>query len=268
MRTVILFIVLCLPVSLYSQDKDSIVHISSYITTVTLEDGTMRIGHAGCEGTGFIVSMGSNEENGYVDGLIGTAAHVVAGATDIHIRFSTKVAGIKAKVHKIDTEKDLALLSVKIPSSLRPVVMGESLLQKSITLVGMKGDYTYECHKGILKYHREHSAITDAEVIPGNSGGPVFDEEGKVVGVISAGYNIKGVGPSLWPSVVTRIEFLQELMKEADNGEEATIKVCKQSQVEEEDRSNGKVTTKDRPSLDFRPRRFSINARQVLSLSA
>jgi putative serine protease PepD len=140
-------------------------------------------------GTGFVVDG---------KGDIVTAAHVVDGASSITVKFqdgTTRTAKLLGK----DNATDVAVLSVD-PSglTLHPLALGRSAaLAVGDQLAAIGDPFTYErsLSTGIVSgldrtisapngFTVAHAIQTDAAVNPGNSGGPVLDAGGKVVGIV------------------------------------------------------------------------------------
>jgi putative serine protease PepD len=142
-------------------------------------------------GSGFVVSA---------DGLIVTNYHVVEGGEQVTVRIGTDSTDRAATVVGADPSKDLALLRVDTGGArLQPLSLADS------SKVGV-GDATYAIGNpyglddtlttGVISaLHREIQAPdgspitdalqTDAALNPGNSGGPLFDGQGRVIGVNS-----------------------------------------------------------------------------------
>jgi len=145
------------------------------------------------EGSGFIVSA---------DGYILTNAHVVADADEVTVRMTDR-REYPAKVVGIDKRSDVAVIKiegknlpvVKIgdPSKLRP---GEWVLaigspfsfENSVTagIVSATGR-SMPGEDGLVPFIQ-----TDVAVNPGNSGGPLFNLNGEVVGINSQIYSRSG----------------------------------------------------------------------------
>ena len=141
------------------------------------------------------------------DGIIVTNAHVVGTATKVEVDFSdgTKVYG---NVIGTDQNSDLAAIKVTVPASvLHPVVLGDSSSLKIGQTVSAIGDpllLTASMTTGIISavgrslpgnvqagtsgsfYTTGDIIQTDALVNPGNSGGPLIDLNGEVVGIVWA----------------------------------------------------------------------------------
>ncbi len=146
-------------------------------------------GTATATGTGFVVDGKGN---------IVTAAHVVDGASSITVKFQDGTTRT-AKLLGEDNATDVAVLSVD-PSglTLHPLTLGSSAsLNVGDQLAAIGDPFTYErsLSTGIVSgldrtisapngFTVAHAIQTDAAVNPGNSGGPVLDAGGKVVGIV------------------------------------------------------------------------------------
>jgi S1-C subfamily serine protease len=142
-------------------------------------------------GTGVVVSA---------DGEILTNAHVVDGATTIHVRLGGETEPIDATVVASDRGNDLALLrtdrSGMTPVTFAPtseVALGDEVLAIGFAL-DLDGDPTVTL--GIVSaldrtIITEEGALdgliqTDAAISSGNSGGPLVDAQGRLVGINTA----------------------------------------------------------------------------------
>jgi S1-C subfamily serine protease len=136
------------------------------------------------------------------DGELLTNAHVVAGATSVHVRLDGEVEPREAEVLASDEAHDLALLKVDV-TGLTPVVfadpdsvqVGDEVIAIGYAL-GLDGDPTVS--KGIISavdrtMITDNGALdgllqTDAAISSGNSGGPLVNAVGEVVGINTAVY--------------------------------------------------------------------------------
>lgn len=131
------------------------------------------------------------------DGHVVTNQHVVAGSSAISVRFANGVER-EAELVGTDASTDLAVLRVDAPSSLlEPLPLADSSAVEVGDPVfalgspfGLEGTLT----SGIVSaLHREITAPntftirdtiqTDAPINHGNSGGPLLDDRGRVIGV-------------------------------------------------------------------------------------
>ena len=143
-------------------------------------------------GSGFIVSA---------DGYILTNAHVVDGAKEVQVKLTDR-REFTAKVIGTDPKSDVAL--VKIDATALPVVhIGDSKHIKVgqwVAAVGSPFGFENTVTAGIVSATSRalpgDSYVpfiqTDVAVNPGNSGGPLFDVNGNVVGINSQIYSQSG----------------------------------------------------------------------------
>jgi len=146
-------------------------------------------------GSGFIVSS---------DGYILTNTHVVDNATRVTVRLTDR-REFQAKVIGSDDKSDVALLKIDAknlptvrigdPSKLRPgewvIAIGSPFnFQNSVTagIVSALGRPV----PGGSAYNYVNFIQTDVAVNPGNSGGPLFNMNGEVVGINSQIYSNTG----------------------------------------------------------------------------
>jgi putative serine protease PepD len=145
---------------------------------------------------------GEAQGSGFVydsDGHVVTNEHVVEGANSVSVKFWNG-ATYKAKVVGTDPSTDVAVLKVDAPSSvLHPIALGNSsALKVGQTVVAIGSPYGLEetVTQGIVSaLHREMTAPngftiadsiqTDAAINHGNSGGPLLDLSGRVIGINS-----------------------------------------------------------------------------------
>ena len=146
------------------------------------------------------------------DGKILTAAHVVEGGQPISIEFATGQRA-KAEVVAVSGPADVALLQVdRLPDGSIPARLGDSDLVETgddIFIVGAPYGLSNTLTVGRVSARRPDETRggilstneflqTDAVVNPGNSGSPVFNKQGEVVGIVSCvasdNGDFKGVG--------------------------------------------------------------------------
>ena len=139
-------------------------------------------------GSGFILSA---------DGYIITNAHVVDNASRVTVKLSDRQE-LQADVIGSDKRSDIALLKVKA-KNLPAVKIGSSKqlrVGQGVVAIGSPFGFEHSVTFGIVSALRRSLPSdnyvpfiqTDAAVNPGNSGGPLFDLEGNVVGVNSQIY--------------------------------------------------------------------------------
>ena len=158
-------------------------------------EGVVLIKNPSALGSGFIIRE---------DGHIVTNAHVVQGETQLTVTVFKKVEGAfekkvyeKVKILAVNPFVDLALLQID------PTELGDTKLTKvylgnaedvkvgnSVFAIGAPQGFDRTVTEGIVSTtNRENKGMvyiqTTTQVNPGNSGGPLFDRKGQVVGVVA-----------------------------------------------------------------------------------
>ncbi len=186
-------------VQVYKNTKDSIVNIRTKKTVVVdtynpLEEllfgrsGGQEKRESGALGSGFVVSE---------DGYIVTNNHVVSNADEIYVKFSD---GREYRTRLVGTspEVDIAVLKIESNEKFKPLEFSDSdkieIGQWSIAFgnpMGLNDSMTVgvisasgRSSLGIEEI--ENFIQTDAAINQGNSGGPLIDINGKVIGVNTA----------------------------------------------------------------------------------
>jgi serine protease Do len=146
-------------------------------------------------GSGFIISA---------DGYILTNNHVVADADKVIVRLQDRRI-LDAKVVGTDATYDIALLKVSAGGSLPTVSIGDSRSLKPgqwVLAMGSPFGFDYTVTQGIVSavgrnlgsQDQPYTSFiqTDVPINRGNSGGPLFNLQGQVVGVNSQIYSSTG----------------------------------------------------------------------------
>ena len=166
-------------------------------------------------GSGFVISD---------DGFIVTNNHVIDGADEIRIEFFSGLE-LRAELVGTDPLTDIALLKVEHESPLPHVPWGDSesaRVGEWVIAVGNPLGQGFSVSAGIisakgraLQGSFDDYIQTDAAINRGNSGGPLFNMDGEVIGVNTAilsptGGSI-GIGFAMSSAVATRVvDQLQE----------------------------------------------------------
>ena len=144
------------------------------------------------QGSGFILSA---------DGIILTNAHVVKGAKEVTVKLTDR-REYRAKVLGFDTKTDVAVL--RIDAKNLPVVAigktSELRVGEWVLAIGSPFGFENTVTAGVVSAKGrslpDDSAVpfiqTDVAVNPGNSGGPLFNARGEVVGINSQIYSRSG----------------------------------------------------------------------------
>jgi len=169
-------------------------------------------------GSGFIVSP---------DGYVLTNAHVVADASEVTVKLTDR-REFRAKVIGVDKRSDVAL--IKIPGTGFPVVhFGDpSKLRPGQWAIAIGSPFGFEnsVTAGVISALGRQlpddtgSAFvtyiqTDAAVNPGNSGGPLFNLDGQVIGINAQIYSRTGgyMGMSFAIPIDVALNVKDQLMK-------------------------------------------------------
>lgn len=131
------------------------------------------------------------------DGYILTNYHVIAGATTVQIQFADGQGRAEASVVGSDAQTDIALLRAKLPRGVRVADLGNSDLLRVgdwVLAIGNPFGYSHTVTSGIISAKGRVIGTgpydgflqTDAPIHPGNSGGPLIDMRGRVIGINAA----------------------------------------------------------------------------------
>jgi S1-C subfamily serine protease len=171
-----------------------------------VKPAVVRINVVGQEGagvgSGFVVDK---------DGTVVTNYHVITGAKKVEVEFAN---GTKAKAlgyRAINTKKDIAIIKIEMPATAQTVVpLADALPGEGAEVMafGAPLGLSFTSSKGIISALRKEEEMrdqlgadvlgnwlqTDTPISPGNSGGPLVDRYGRVVGMntmqLSSGQNL------------------------------------------------------------------------------
>lgn len=172
----------------YRRANAGVVNITVEVaTTVLTPFGSQPQTQTGI-GSGFVLDT---------RGDILTAAHVIDGATAIHVRFADGATRRANLVGKDDGADVAVIRAASAGLDLRPLRLGSSAalrvgdalavigdplgFQRSLSTGVVSGlDRTIQAPNG---FEIAHAIQTDAAMNPGNSGGPLVDPSGRVIGL-------------------------------------------------------------------------------------
>lgn len=160
-------------------------------------------------------------------GRVVTAAHVVQAADAVEVEFpgGERVA---ARVSASDQPADVALLQLeRVPAGVRPVRLGDSdraEVGDPVFIVGAPLGISHTLTVGHVSARRARNATygamvsaellqTDAAIHQGNSGGPMFNMDGEVIGVVSHIVSLSGGSEGL--GFVVTSNMARELLLDA-----------------------------------------------------
>ena len=138
-------------------------------------------------GSGFIIDE---------KGIVVTNNHVIQGAEDIIVSVNGE-AEYKAKVIGSDPYMDLAVLKIESNKKFQPVLFGDSDKARVgdwVIAIGNPFGFGGTVTSGIISARNRDINLTryddfiqtDASINQGNSGGPLFSLDGKVIGINTA----------------------------------------------------------------------------------
>ena len=164
-------------------------------------------------GSGFIISE---------DGYILTNAHVVADFDDVNVRLADAKREFKAKVIGVDRRSDVALLKVDA-HGLPTAKLGDSRKLEPgdwVAAIGSPFGFANTITAGIVSAKGRSLPDemyvpfiqTDVAVNPGNSGGPLLNLQGEVIGVNSLIYS--GTGGYMGVSFAIPIEVALDVSRQ------------------------------------------------------
>jgi S1-C subfamily serine protease len=180
-------------IDIYKTSKDRVVYITSTVYQRTFFFG-LEQGHA--LGSGFLISP---------DGQIMTNNHVISGSSEIEVTL-TDQSTYKATALVRDPQDDLALIKINPKKKINSLTLGDSdhaqVGQKVLAIgqpFGLKGTLTVGVIsslgvdiKGENNEPMEGMIQTDAAINSGNSGGPLLDSDGNVIGINTAIFGQNG----------------------------------------------------------------------------
>ena len=213
-------------------------------------DAVVKVSTESGSGAGVLVRV--DKQKPYRGGYLGyclTARHVViesrlqvtegvkqtsaAPATKIKVTYQNGRVATGCKIVADDKDNDVAVLWVWVPRSIEPARVASRTLTdgKKIEFAGLGGGSKLRCcirHFSAKASHPTNSnrIFADVALLPGDSGGPVFNENREVVGIISGGWfwwdgEIKtdrgNPIKATWPARACNVDPIQKLLSEIDS---------------------------------------------------
>jgi putative serine protease PepD len=176
---------------LYDRARPGVVVVEGRQPGVSWPEGPPREDDGVATGSGFAIG----------DGRIVTNHHVVAGAREVAVR--RRGRRVRARVLGSDPSTDLALLRLRraVGERLVPLPLGDSDRVRPgdpAVVIGNPLGLARTLTAGVVSatgrridapdgFPIRNAVQTDAAVNPGNSGGPLLDERGRVIGIIAQG---------------------------------------------------------------------------------
>jgi len=159
-------------------------------------------------GSGFVITQ---------DGYIMTNYHVIEGASSIKVTFVDDKS-YSATLIGGDKDNDIAIIKIEA-TGLKPVVMGDSskmyVGETVLTIGNPLGELTFSLSDGVVSALERPITVsagksmkmiqTNTTINSGNSGGPLFNLYGEVIGIVTAKYS---TGNSIMSSTMASVEGL------------------------------------------------------------
>ncbi len=206
-------------IAVYKKVAPSVVNVTTQVLQPTFFYGAVPAQGAG---SGFVIDTA---------GHILTNYHVIENAQRIDVSFGNGNS-LPAKLVGSDARNDVAVLKVEAPAgTLKPVSFGNSdtlqVGQRAIAIGNPFGEFSRTLTTGVIsglnRSIQGPSGLpitgiiqTDAAINKGNSGGPLLDSSGRVIGITSALFSPSGtnagVGFALPIATVERV--LPALLKQ------------------------------------------------------
>lgn len=196
-------------------------------------DAIVEVITSGGNGTGVVISISNDKpvKNGF-EGYVLTAWHVIqddlnSGKIKVGYRNGERSKG--CTVVDFNQEMDVALLWVWVPAEIPAVPLASDPIEYGQTLefAGLGGGSDIKCCiRHFAAVASPPSSIekifADVPLLPGDSGGPVFNERQEVVGIISGGWFWWDGGviktetnskiPTTWPARACNIGPIKNLI--------------------------------------------------------
>jgi tetratricopeptide (TPR) repeat protein len=181
------------PQQIFAQDSSSIVVVVAYDAS----------GHPAELGSGVVIAQGQ----------VVTNCHVVKNG--VTLRVKQNESQYPATVHYADSDRDLCQLSVP-QLTAPPIMMGDAkMLQpgEDVVAIGAPEGLELTISSGIVSSLRDYGdgtkiIQTTAAISPGSSGGGLFDNQGRLVGITAAylkeGQNLNFALPVNWIAQLSR----------------------------------------------------------------
>jgi S1-C subfamily serine protease len=201
---------------LFDRVDPAVVEIAT-IQEVIPDEGPARRTRSGGLGSGFLISD---------DGLIMTASHVVQLAEDVAVRWVSGEVS-KAEIVSTNPNADVALIRAEsVPDGIEPLALADSdrvRVGDEVFVIGAPLSYAHSLTVGHVSARRAPKDLfggiepvellqTDAAINEGNSGGPMFNMDGEVIGVVSHILSQSGGSQGLGfvvTSNMARVEMLE-----------------------------------------------------------
>lgn len=194
---IVLFLIVCCSIRILSNNKYDISEIEKSLVYIeAIDDNSIS------SGSGFVYKIKDNKN------YIITCYHILTNYDTAYV-YGLNNKKVSASVVGYDIQNDIAVLEIDDKLNLKEIKIGDSSklnIGDEVYAVGTPIDYRYfsTFTKGIISYLNRKIKIEDmvyntiqidANINNGNSGGPLIDQKGNVVGVVFIKeLDIDGVG--------------------------------------------------------------------------
>ena len=210
-------------------------------------------------GSGFVIDP---------SGIVITNNHVIADANDVTVIF-TDGQKLKAQIVGKDSKVDVAVLRVKPEKPLKSVKFGDSEKMRVGDWVlavgnpfGLGGTVTAGIvsahHRNIESGPYDNYIQTDAAINKGNSGGPLFNMDGEVIGINTAILSPSGgsIGIGFATPAATVMPVIDQLEKFGETRRGwLGVRIQNVDESIAESLNLGRFTARSSPALTTRARR-------------
>jgi len=153
-------------------------NLPSVVTLIAVDDQDQPL----ALGSGFFITR---------DGVLVTNAHVVGGAAKVLLRWRGQ-SGTAQKIVNFSRKHDLVTIQTSFTAT-PPVLLGDSeavTVGQDVVVLGnphgLEGSVSTGIVGGLRTLNNTRFLQITAPISPGSSGGPVFDGQGRVVGIATA----------------------------------------------------------------------------------
>ena len=206
-------------------------------------ESIVQITSGGGTGTGVVISVNKDKpiKDGY-EGYCLTAYHVVQddnGKGQVKVKYRNGRKSKSCRVVQHDESKDIALVWIWVPGDVQPAKLATEPIKSGdvLELAGLGGGSDLKC---CIRHFSATASppssgekiFADVPLLPGDSGGPVYNDKHEVVGVISggwfwfdsgiktdAGFDIK----TTWPARASNVGPIKTMMAKLDDDTEQSL---------------------------------------------
>lgn len=206
-----LLIFMANPVLAFDRDEQAIISLYKKINPAIVSVDSQLSDGLSC-GTGCIIDK---------NGVILTSAHVVETGENIVVTMSNGQNYSAKIIKKFGENKDIALLKINVPTSLKTVKFGDSekiKVGQKVLAIGNPFGFNGSLTQGIISRidYSKNRIQTDAAINPGSSGGPLLNKNGEIIGINQAIYNPDNNISNIGIGFAIPINAIKEYLKESN----------------------------------------------------